>query len=203
MMPVQPSPDAMLLHALVNTLDLRTFTRRGQPSRTGPRESLGTPQALRGWLEQHGLLAPYGQLDEADLGRVLDLRTALRAAFGQQEPTGSRRAGYTVQLTLSIGTTGPDLSPAGPGIGQAIGEVCAAALRLSLTGEWKRLRVCAATDCHWVFYDRSKPGRGRYCAPDTCGNRAKTRDYRRRKALPSAANALPSAMSTPGASDAQ
>jgi CGNR zinc finger/Putative stress-induced transcription regulator len=181
-MPVQPSSDAMLLHALVNTLDRRTFMRRGQPNRTAPQESLGTPQALRGWLEQHNLLLPHAQLDEADLSRVLDLRTALRAAFDRQQLVESSPVEYTAQLRLSIGAAaGPHLRPTGPGIEQAIGEICTAALRIALTGEWGRLRVCAATDCHWVFYDRSKPGRGRYCAPDTCGNRAKTRDYRRRK----------------------
>jgi hypothetical protein len=186
-MPVQPSPDAMLLHALVNTLDQRAFTRRGQPGRTGPEESLGTLQALRGWLGQHNLLPPDVQLDEADLGRVLDLRAALRAAFDRRQLTGSSPVEYTVQLRLSIGAaTGPHLRPTGPGIDQAIGEICAAALRISLSGEWERLRVCAATDCRWVFYDRSKPGRARYCAPDTCGNRAKTRDYRQRKARPAA-----------------
>ncbi len=182
-MPVQPSSDALLVHALVNTLDRRTFMRRRQPSRTGPEESLGTPRALRGWLEQHNLLPPHTQLDEADLGRVLDLRTALRAAFDRGRPIGSSPVEYAVPLRLSIGApAGPRLTPTGPGIDQAIGEICAAALRIALTGEWGRLRVCAATDCRWVFYDRSKPGRGRYCAPDTCGNRAKTRDYRRRKA---------------------
>jgi hypothetical protein len=189
-MPVQPSPDALLLHALVNTLDRRTFMRRGQPGRTGPQDALGTPQALRDWLEQHNLLPPHARLDEACLGRVLDLRTALRAAFDRRQLTGPDPVEYTVSLRLSIGApAGPRLSPAGPGIDQAIGEICAAALRIALTGEWGRLRVCAAADCHWVFYDRSKPGRGRYCAPETCGNRAKTRDYRRRKALQPAAPA--------------
>ncbi len=182
-MPVLPSPDALLVHALVNTLDRRTFMRAGQPRRTGPEESLSTPQALHGWLDQHGLLPPHAQLDETDLGRVLDLRAALRAALDRRQPIGSGPGEYTVPLTLSIGgSAGPRITPIGPGIEQAVGEICAAALRIALTGEWERLRVCAATDCHWVFYDRSKPGRARYCAPETCGNRAKTRDYRRRRA---------------------
>jgi hypothetical protein len=192
-MPVQPSPDALLVHALVNTLDRRTFVLRGQPRRAGPEESLGTPQALRRWLQQHHLLPPHAPLDETDLDRVLGLRTALRAAIDRRQPTGSGPdeygpdeygpGGYTVPLALSIGASaGPHITPTGQGIDQAIGEICAAALRIALTGEWGRLRVCAATDCNWVFYDHSKPGRARYCAPETCGNRAKTRDYRRRRA---------------------
>ncbi len=182
-MPVQPSPDALLVHALVNTLDRRTFMRDGQPRRTGPEESLGTPQALHCWLEQHGLSPPHAQLAQTDLDRVLDLRTALRVAFDRRQPAGPGPGEYTVPLTLSIGASAePHITPTGLGIDQAIGEICAAALRIALTGEWGRLRVCSATDCHWVFYDRSKPGRARYCAPETCGNRAKTRDYRRRRA---------------------
>ena len=48
-------------------------------------------------------------------------------------------------------------------------------------GTWSRLKVCAADDCRWIFYDRTKPGRGRWCEPELCGNRVKTRAYRERR----------------------
>ena len=40
--------------------------------------------------------------------------------------------------------------------------------------------MCDLEECHWVFYDRSKPGARRWCASALCGNRQKTRAYRLR-----------------------
>ena len=48
-------------------------------------------------------------------------------------------------------------------------------------GSWHRLRICAAPDCRWVFYDTSRSGAGRWCSMATCGNRDKTRRYRDRR----------------------
>ena len=44
-----------------------------------------------------------------------------------------------------------------------------------------RLKMCASEECHWIFYDRSKPGNRRWCSSALCGNRDKTRNYRARK----------------------
>jgi predicted RNA-binding Zn ribbon-like protein len=49
-------------------------------------------------------------------------------------------------------------------------------------GTWHRLRMCAAPDCRWVFYDTSRRGGARWCSMAVCGNRAKTRRYRNRQA---------------------
>jgi len=43
-----------------------------------------------------------------------------------------------------------------------------------------RIRICAAPDCALLFVDASRPGRRRWCSMEWCGNRAKTRAYRRR-----------------------
>jgi predicted RNA-binding Zn ribbon-like protein len=46
-----------------------------------------------------------------------------------------------------------------------------------------RLRVCAGPECSWLFIDRSKAGRRRWCDMAVCGNAAKSRRFyaRRRK----------------------
>lgn len=54
------------------------------------------------------------------------------------------------------------------------------AVTATADGSWRRLRMCPAPDCQWVFYDRSRPGRARWCSPRLCGNRMKTQAYRRR-----------------------
>jgi predicted RNA-binding Zn ribbon-like protein len=48
-------------------------------------------------------------------------------------------------------------------------------------GDWGRLKLCAAPDCRWAFYGTSRNGSGRWCSMGACGNRHKTRAYRRRQ----------------------
>jgi len=180
---VEASPDAVLVQDLANTRDLRTFIPRGHPHRDGTGDELASPEALRTWLVDHGLLARHSRVSKADHARVLELRTVLRSALDGSRGNDSLPPAYAAPLQVELDATeGPRLTYATGGVEQAIGQICAAALRTTLTGEWWRLRACAADDCHWVFFDQSKPGRGRYCAPDTCGNRVKTRAYRRRRA---------------------
>jgi hypothetical protein len=183
-MAVEASPDAVLVQDFANTRDLRTFIPRGHPHRDGTGDDIGSPRALRAWLVGRGLLPRGSTVGQADHARVLDFRAAVRAALdrSRQDEPGHDLPPVAVPLEVRLDARdGPLLTPAEHGVERAIGEIGAAALRTALTGEWWRLRSCAADDCHWVFYDQSKPGRGRYCAPDTCGNRIKTRAYRRRK----------------------
>jgi predicted RNA-binding Zn ribbon-like protein len=47
--------------------------------------------------------------------------------------------------------------------------------------ELPRLRECASATCGWLFMDRSKSRRRRWCNMQVCGNRAKVRRFRDRK----------------------
>jgi predicted RNA-binding Zn ribbon-like protein len=58
--------------------------------------------------------------------------------------------------------------------------VLAELVRLSDGGRLERVKICDSDECRWVFYDRSKPGNRRWCSSERCGNREKTRNYRRR-----------------------
>jgi predicted RNA-binding Zn ribbon-like protein len=40
-----------------------------------------------------------------------------------------------------------------------------------------RLRICQGPDCSWLFIDRSKAGRRRWCDMAVCGNSAKSRRF--------------------------
>lgn len=53
-------------------------------------------------------------------------------------------------------------------------------------GEWDRLRQCPASDCAWIFWDRSPRNARKWCTMQVCGNRAKARTYasRRRSETP-------------------
>ena len=57
------------------------------------------------------------------------------------------------------------------------------AAELLTEGETVRVHECEAQDCTWLFLDRSRGGRRRWCDMSSCGNREKARrHYRRRKA---------------------
>lgn len=59
--------------------------------------------------------------------------------------------------------------------------IAASATKLLLTGDFPRIKTCAADDCDWLFFDRSKPNRRRWCDMKTCGNRAKARSFYQNK----------------------
>jgi predicted RNA-binding Zn ribbon-like protein len=47
--------------------------------------------------------------------------------------------------------------------------------------ELHEVRVCAASDCSWLFLDTSKNQSRRWCNMKSCGNRAKARRHNERK----------------------
>jgi predicted RNA-binding Zn ribbon-like protein len=59
-------------------------------------------------------------------------------------------------------------------------ELALRALELLQTFPPERTRICAGTKCGWLFIDRSKAGRRRWCDMATCGNAAKSRRHYRR-----------------------
>ena len=183
-MSIEASADAELVRNFANTRDRRVFVPRGHPHRDGTKDDVATPHALRDWLAERDLLPDDADLTDRDHSRLIRVRTALREALDGNRYPGKDTQPHPFAMSLRVELDpddGPRLGVSEQGVDFAIGQLCAAALRLSLTGEWQRLRACAADDCQWIFYDQSRPGRGRYCSPYSCGNRVKTRAYRQRK----------------------
>jgi len=68
--------------------------------------------------------------------------------------------------------------PAGkPDLRQVLWPVIQSAADLVTSPDVSRIRECGAPDCNWLFIDRSRGGRRRWCDMSTCGNRAKARRY--------------------------
>ncbi|MFI5842134.1 CGNR zinc finger domain-containing protein [Catenuloplanes sp. NPDC051500] len=151
--------DLELLEAFLNTVDERTFRRHGATHEGG--EQLRDQRALDDWLTAHGLSRGL------DLEAALRLRTALRKSL-----TGEGTA-ETFPLRLAY-TPGTGLTLT------AEDRIVLTVAHTVATGSWARVKLCAAPDCRWAFYDTSKSGAGRWCSMTVCGNRAKTRAYRRR-----------------------
>lgn len=179
--------DLALLYEFVNSLDLRRFVHHGKPHPTG--DEIGTLSELEVWMRRRGLLDADAQLDPDSQRKALELRDALRR-FLQLAPadrSGNARVAALVNASaarfplivhMSPGAVG--LQPA-PGRAAGLGKILAQLQHAAATDRLDRLKMCAAEECRWVFFDRSKPGTRRWCASTLCGNREKTRAYRQRR----------------------
>lgn len=154
-------------------------------------EAIGDPGSLRAWLARKGLLAEGGSVEEADVGRAREVREALRALLaannGREVPAAAvaalNGAAGRAGLEVRFGEDGRAAPvPASGGIDGALGWVMAAVHAGMGNGTWGRLKACRNGGCGWAFYDRSRNRSGAWCSMDVCGNRTKTRAYRRRKA---------------------
>ena len=181
MMSSQAAPDRLeLVRGFVNTREL-------DPDM----ESIPTPEALARWLSEHGLLEPGIDLDDDDLRRAHELRDALRSLLLSNNGAPlDPEAVETVNAALSGAPLAvrfddegrPELAVGASGLDAAVARLGAIVYEAKVDGTWQRLKVCAADDCRWAFYDRSRNRSGTWCSMKVCRNRAKVRSYRERRA---------------------
>lgn len=175
-----------LLYEFLNSADMRTYVEKGEQHLRA--DELGAPAQLEHWMRERGLLADDETVSATDHRRALELRSALRG-YLQLSPKARVRAQEKIDALNKIaefyplvvqaqGTGIPGLQPAPDCNGLA--RVLAELVALGETGRLDRLKMCESDECHWIFFDRSKPGRRRWCSSLLCGNRNKTRDYRER-----------------------
>jgi predicted RNA-binding Zn ribbon-like protein len=152
-------------------------------------EELSTPEALRAWLVQRGLMGADEPVTEGDLRRAVDVREGLRALLFANNghpldaPAVERldRAASRAGVLLRFDPDGaPRLEPEATGVDGAIARLMAAVAQSSVEGTWARLKACPEESCRWAFYDHSKNRSAKWCNMQTCGNMAKARAYRAR-----------------------
>ena len=174
------------IQAFVNTLDVEEDD-----------EQLTSPAALASWLFDHGLTEGKSiRARTADLQNALRLREALRSillAHVDSEPVPAQGAmeldvvARRSRLRLRFSRDGgAALEPQASGVDGALGRLLAIVHRAIETGTWDRLKACRQEGCAWAFYDRTKNRSGAWCSMEVCGNRAKARSYRERRATGSA-----------------
>jgi len=175
-----------LLYDFVNTLDRRAYVEQGAVHTGG--DELATPRQMEAWLRQRRLLPAANHIDARDHRRALDLRDALRS-FLELSPADRQNAGVARRLsaasrdfplTLTASSEGAVTLQPAPG-SSALGRVLVQLYGLAKTERLARLKTCASAECHWVFFDRSKPANRQWCSSSLCGNRQKTRAYRQRQ----------------------
>jgi predicted RNA-binding Zn ribbon-like protein len=171
-----------LLREFANTLDVDR-----------DRDEVGTPELLRTWLLDRGLIAPGDQIDNVAHARSLDIRDGIRAlALGNNQEAvdpaaieAMNRAATSVPLAMRVQPGTRDrawrLAPAGAGVdcfaGRMLGELAAA----MADGSWSRVKSCRNEECRWVFHDHSRNRSGTWCTMAVCGSRMKARAYRARQ----------------------
>ena len=120
----------------------------------------------------------HGVFVESAAGRAGDASlAALEATF-----TAAMRR---VRLVRPSGASDARVSLGWHGWGEALEcplwPITRAAAELLASSEARKLRVCAAQDCGWVYVDRSRNGLRRWCEMRTCGASAKSRRYYARR----------------------
>ena len=172
-------PALRRVEAFLNTLDERSFVRRGQRHLGG--DLLVSEETLAGWLEAHCLLRPGEPVDRDSFALAVALRRALRGALAARAGHGvnCEAAAVLESLPLCLGVDSSGTVRLRPleedGARRAIASLAADVANAVAAGTWSRLKMCASAECRWVVYDGSRNGLGRWCAMGSCGNRAKTR----------------------------
>jgi predicted RNA-binding Zn ribbon-like protein len=129
---------------------------------------------LPDWLAERGLVRAEG--------RARALRSALRALVRANNGVPLEEEALAT-VNAAARRLSPQVDESGALTvttdGDALDRVVAIALGAMLDGSWGRLKACR--NCRWSFYDRSPNRSGTWCSMQLCGNRKKTRAYRKRR----------------------
>lgn len=174
----KPAPgDLRFVQAYVNTVDVESG-----------RDRFHDVGGLRAWLSTHCELAQDFSLGETDRLKAIEFREALRTVLTEGQESDESALAVIDEVgarsALRLGTTDDgrlELASTGEGMYAALGRLLAAVHTAMLEGTWERLKICAADECRWAFYDASKNRSGTWCSMQTCGNRAKVRGHRHRQ----------------------
>ena len=154
-------------------------------------ELLEGPADLRRWLAHHELAAAGTRIGDAEFRRAIEVREAFRAVLHANNGAKVDQAAIdtldaaarAAELTVRWDAAGrAELAPARRGFEGALGTLLAIAYRAQVDGTWDRLKACPEESCGWAFYDRSRNRSSTWCSMAVCGNRAKARAFRERRA---------------------
>ncbi len=172
--PDVPQPVATI-RDFVNTTDHETGA-----------DDLATASQLAEWLRTEGHLRRRAAATDDDLELAHRLRAGLRRALernhdGQAGPDPDLAAVLgELPIALTWTVDGPSLQSTADGVRGALVIIGLAAHRAAADDQWWRLKICAADDCAWAYYDHSR-NRSRTWCEYGCGNKVKTRAYRARQ----------------------
>jgi predicted RNA-binding Zn ribbon-like protein len=184
---------------LTNTLDERKTDR--------PRELLASSDDLVEWGRQAGAIPEQTaarlrsrkadpSVTAAALARAHELREAIFEVFSAGAAGRPAPAPPLAVLNARLRDTlrRRHLAPGADGrlvwswdedegsLERVLWPVVLSAAELATSPERERVRECASPTCAWLFLDRSRNASRRWCDMTVCGNRAKARRHRSRRA---------------------
>jgi predicted RNA-binding Zn ribbon-like protein len=178
--PAKTAPQPLyLVQRFVNSVDLESGG-----------DELSSPEALRDWFVERGLMDSGDAVGPADLNRAIDVREGLRAVLlhnnghpldekrVERLDRAVRRAGVRVRFEAG---RDPELVPDAAGVDGAVARLMAIVAAAVEHGRWERLKACPREECEWAFYDKSKNRSGRWCTMESCGNIEKAKAFRARR----------------------
>ena len=138
---------------------------------------------LTAFLADEGLAEPT----EEELERARQLRESIRELLYENNGQGRPRERWA-ELNVAAGHAGltvdfasRELVPTATGLDGLLGRIAVTCLTAMGDGTWLRLKCCRNVACRWSFYDYSRNRSASWCSMQICGNRTKTRAYRRRR----------------------
>ena len=156
-------------------------------------ERLTSASELGRWLALSPLKLPRVSVTEADLTEAIGLRASIwrvaQALLNSVVPSAVdvRRLNVEARrspLVRELSADGRSLRWHRPTAEAALATIAQDAVLLFGDAQQRaRLRRCENSACRVVFYDDSRPGSRRWCAPNRCGDRIRAREYRSRKSV--------------------
>ncbi|MDQ0893281.1 CGNR zinc finger domain-containing protein [Agromyces ramosus] len=158
-------------------------------------DQLHTPDDLTTWTRER-FPVPVGAARSRDLFDAVALRdTIARLAVGRSLGEEARPSDLDL---VNLYAATPDIPPSLPGgtrqagrsvqtVSQALSTIARDAVDLFSVSNADRIRTCSGGDCEVVYLDTSRAASRRWCSMQRCGNRAKVRAHRARRAVQSAA----------------
>ncbi len=179
-------------HAGLDLVGTRKWRRRVEPE-----EQLVAPGALAAWAAGAGLTDDRLAVSELELDRARTVRESLYRAVTAQRAsicigTADRQL---LNVTAAQDPIGLDFDTSGRvrrqvTVARLLTHVVRDTLELIAGETFARVRECDEPDCTRLFVDSSRLGNRRWCGMAECGNRAKVRAFRERRAAASPSAAM-------------
>jgi predicted RNA-binding Zn ribbon-like protein len=165
------------------------------------RDYLNRPADIVRWAQEAGL---HGRTTRFAVGRkqlrlAVDVREGLHALFqatalgssGSQPSLGWLNAKLATvmarrQVTWEKGRVSWRWNSDASHADSILGPVLTSATDLLVTGLYRSVGQCDDEACGWLFLDRSRSARRRWCSMADCGNRAKARKFYHQQLLAAA-----------------
>lgn len=150
-------------------------------------ERLLAPEDLSRWIVETGMLDGPPTVSARQLAAGRRLREAInRLARPGLEPRAGdleelNRWAARPPLVPQLGSDGRLARVADRPVEAMFATIARDAVELLCGSLAGRIRECSAPDCALLFVDASRPGHRRWCSTEACGNRVRTKAYRRRR----------------------